>query len=71
LVEPTFEQQWPHRVELACCITDYTDAFSWLWAQILKNNLESRKVFTTFGQRSVGFSDEHRQLAMHFKLRFG
>jgi hypothetical protein len=70
-MEPNFADQWTIRVELRGDSFHCTSAFAWLWGQILRQNLDSRQVFTTFGTRSVAFNSKYKQMAMDFKLRWG
>lgn len=69
--ELTFESLWPHKVVLRDEPETYTDAFAWLWKQIFDQVLDYQVVFTTFGNRTVAFGSDYKQLAMMFKLKFG
>ncbi len=68
---PSFDDQWPVRVELSEDVPSHTEAFAWLYGQIFKQHQDFKEVFTTMGNRTVAFKEEHKRLAAMFKLKYG
>lgn len=68
---PSFDDQWPIRVELSENTTDRTEPFYWLHKQLLERQIDYREVYTTMGNRTVAFKEGHKRLAAMFKLKYG
>lgn len=65
---PSFDDQWPVRVELN---ETGSEPFYWLHKQLINKGIDYREVYTTMGNRTVAFKEDHKRLAAMFKLKFG